>query len=86
MSQLFSPFFLVVFLFFFNLSPFFSFFVRYANCGNVRPTGMHRRNRKAYKRTKRSHDAKNIVFYSGGDRGNTYDSWAEAEFILIPTK
>ena len=74
-----------------SISPFFSFlfsllssFVRYANCGNVRPTGLHLRTRR--RRTKRSHQSKNIVYYSGGSRGNTYNSWAEAKFILVPKK
>merc|ERR1712126_395644 len=53
----------------------------YNNCGNVRPTGLHRRLKE---RRKRSHAAKNIVYYSGGERGNSFDSWMEAEFILIP--
>jgi len=56
----------------------------YANCGNVRPTGLHLRTRR--RRTKRSHQSKNIVYYSGGARGNTYNSWAEAKFILVPKK
>merc|ERR1711971_506464 len=56
----------------------------FANCGNVRPTGLHLRTRR--RRTKRSHQSKNIVYYSGGARGNTYNSWAEAKFILVPKK
>merc|ERR1719481_1401149 len=46
----------------------------YNNCGNVRPTGLHRRLKE---RRKRSHAAKNIVYYSGGERGNSFDSWKE---------
>ena len=72
-SPFFPPFFLIV-----------AHFVRYANCGNVRPTGLHLRTRR--RRTKRSHQSKNIVYYSGGSRGNTYNSWAEAKFILVPKK
>ena len=74
--------------FYFPFSPLFFYLfvvvVRYANCGNVRPTGLHLRTRR--RRTKRSHQSKNIVYYSGGARGNTYNSWAEAKFILVPKK
>merc|ERR1711972_1264682 len=50
----------------------------YNNCGNVRPTGLHRRTKRRGRgrgrRQKRSHERKNIVFYSGGDRGNKFNS------------
>ena len=71
-----------LFYFFLPLFSFFSyFFARYANCGTVRPTGLHYARRR---QKERMHAQKNIYFSSGGPRGNTYDSWAEALFIIVP--
>ena len=75
---LFSFFSLFSRFFFFAL---FSFVARYANCGTVRPTGLHHARSR---RKERMHDHKNIYFASGGPRGNTYDRWAEALFIIVP--
>ena len=50
----------------------------YAWCTNVHITGQH-----TDRRTTISGD-KQIYYYYGGERGNTRDSWAEAEMVLVP--
>jgi len=50
----------------------------YAWCTNVHITGQH-----TDRRTTISGD-KQIYYYHGGERGDTKDSWAEAEMVLVP--
>ena len=50
----------------------------YAWCTNVHLTGQH-----TDRRTTISGD-KQIYYYHGGERGDTKDSWAEAEMMLVP--
>jgi len=50
----------------------------YNSCGWNHLTGQH-----TDRRTKIS-GSKQIIYYQGGERGNTFDSWAEAEMVLVP--
>jgi len=49
----------------------------YYRCGYVHLTGMHTPARSQI-------SGKNIYYHLGGKRGNSYDSWAEAEMLLLP--
>jgi len=55
----------------------------YVSCGLTHLTGQH-----SERRTRigigQANQNKQIYYYHGGDRGNTYDSWAEAEMVLLP--
>jgi len=61
------------------------------NCAEVRTGGWwyfacgmtHLTGQNTDKRTK-IRGYKHIFYYYGGERGNTYDSWAEAEMVLVP--
>ena len=48
----------------------------YNRCHYAHPTGQH-------SSVKRS-DRKYIYYYNGGGRGDSFDSWAEAEYLLVP--
>jgi len=49
----------------------------YHSCTHAHLTGMHTE-------TKSQIGLKQICYYYGGERGNTDDSWAEAEMLLLP--
>ena len=48
----------------------------YNACHYTHPTGQ-------YSSVKRS-GSKYINYYNGGGRGDSFDSWAEAEYLLVP--
>ena len=49
----------------------------YNSCFDIRLTGEHTR--------RRSHmDFKQIHYYHGGERGDSIESWKEAEMLLVP--
>jgi len=48
----------------------------YKHCTFAHPTGLS-------SATKRS-DAKYVTYYHGGERGISWDSWSEAEYLLVP--
>jgi len=49
----------------------------YKNCYRAHPTGLSSATKKK--------DAYNYVTYKhGGERGDSYDSWSEAEYLLVP--
>ena len=50
----------------------------YAWCTNVHITGQHTDRRTTIS------GGKQIYYYHGGERGDTKDSWAEAEMVLVP--
>ena len=50
----------------------------YKNCYNMHPTGQHTTTKSTIS------GQKQIVYHHGGARGNTHNSWAEAEFLLLP--
>ena len=45
-------------------------------CFEAHPTGLSSATRKT--------GLEYIVYYWAGDRGNTWDSWAEAEYLIVP--
>ena len=51
---------------------------RYNVCHNAHPTG-HSTSKK-----KRG-NGKYVDYYRGGARGDTFQSWAEAEYLLLPS-
>jgi len=48
----------------------------YNNCFSVRLTGQHTETK--------TYIGRRISYYYGGARGDTYDSWKEAEMLLVP--
>ena len=48
----------------------------YTDCHHAHPTGQHS--------SVKEYGGKYITYYYGGERGNGLDSWAEAEYLLIP--
>jgi len=50
----------------------------YGDCTQAHLTGMHTDERKHMS------GYKQISYYYGGERGNSYDSWSEAEMLLLP--
>jgi len=48
----------------------------YKNCADAHPTGLSSATKK--------NGHKYVIYYHGGDRGNGYDSWSEAEYLLVP--
>jgi len=53
----------------------------YVGCGLTHLTGQHTKTRATIGGGLQN---KQIFYYHGGERGNTYDSWAEAEMVLVP--
>ena len=51
---------------------------RYNVCHNAHPTG-HSTAKK------RRGNGKYVDYYRGGARGDTFQSWAEAEYLLLPS-
>ena len=51
----------------------------YQACHRAHPTGLS-------SATKQDgfNGAYYVSYYSGGERGNTYSSWSEAEYLLVP--
>ena len=50
----------------------------YNNCGFSHHTGQHTKTRTTLS------GGEQIYYVYGGERGNTWDSWAEAEMVLVP--
>ena len=50
----------------------------YKQCANSHLTGLHTETRS------RIGGAKQIYYYYGGERGRSWDSWSEAEMLLLP--
>jgi len=48
----------------------------YALCHYAHPTGLSSATKK--------YDPKCVTYENGGDRGKNYDSWSEAEYLLVP--
>jgi len=49
----------------------------YKACHNANPTGLS-------SPTKISNDPRYVTYYQGGNRGTSFDSWSEAEYLLVP--
>ena len=52
----------------------------WSNCGYARPTGLHSKTK-----VPNGYLQDLIGYYHGGNRGNSWDSWAEVEFLLLPS-
>ena len=48
----------------------------YKFCANAHPTGPSSATKKS--------GEKYVTYYNGGERGNSWDSWSEAEYLLVP--
>ena len=49
----------------------------YKNCHRAHPTGLS-------SATKKNDDDKYVNYVHGGERGTSWDSWSEAEYLLVP--
>ena len=49
----------------------------YKDCLSAHPNGLS-------SATKKKGDPKYVTYRYGGERGNTWDSWSEAEYLLVP--
>ena len=48
----------------------------YEACMHAHPTGLSSATKKS--------GGKYVTYYYGGERGNSDDSWSEAEYLLVP--
>ena len=48
----------------------------YNSCTVAHPTGLSSATKE--------NNPKYVTHYHGGERGNTWDSWSEAEYLLVP--
>ena len=48
----------------------------YNSCTLAHPTGLSSATKE--------NNPKYVTHYHGGERGNTWDSWSEAEYLLVP--
>jgi len=49
----------------------------YKSCHEAHPTGLS-------SATKKRDDGKYIIYLDGGERGDDFDSWSEAQYLLVP--
>ena len=60
----------------------------YNRCSNVRLTGRHTKNKTDYDHDRFKQGVyvgyKQIYYNEGGARGKSFDSWKEAEMLLVP--
>jgi len=48
----------------------------YNACSETHPTGLSSLTKK--------YDSKCVFYHNGGERGTSWDSWSEAEYLLVP--